>query len=440
MKEKNKDNFGISFFTKFIEMIFWFITISAAIFLNLSNQVFQGPQKLSYLFLFLSAVIIILLVRGIRLVKTNSRKIVFASSLSASVLLPLLLLDTAAGKMVIFYYLPTVIAILLTSLVMMDVKIYYIFIVGLCIFFLGDAFMGTRVTPAGQLKYPLMFMGTFSLTLLIMFTYYLYAKERIIRARLNALTERLKTIDRLKSDFVTNVSHELRTPLTSIRNAAVLLKTKTGNKDAFISVTEEELLEIIVTNSDRQSRLIDTLLDLAKIEKGRLSMGRALANVGNIAMEAMKSLVIQAHKNNVELVHDVQPDLPNIYVSADQIIEVFTNLIDNAIKYNKKGGKVIVHVKVAEGCIESVVEDTGIGILAENVDKLFEKFKRFNDDIENKDRKKGTGLGLVIAKEIVQMHGGKISVESKIGEGTKVRFTLPAGLRKKDQELLKNEE
>ncbi|MDD5237139.1 MAG: HAMP domain-containing sensor histidine kinase, partial [Candidatus Omnitrophica bacterium] len=181
-------------------------------------------------------------------------------------------------------------------------------------------------------------------------------------------------------------------------------------------------------------------LDLAKIEKGKLSMGRSLVNIGNIALDVMKSLSIQAQKNNIELVSDIDTaSLPNIYASPDQIAEVFTNLIDNAIKYNKKGGRVTVCVKIVEGAIESTVEDTGIGIAPGNIGKLFEKFKRLqNDDIET--RKKGTGLGLVIAKEIIQMHGGKISVESVFGTGTKFKFVLPGGLRKRDQDLLKNEE
>ncbi|MCM8771280.1 MAG: HAMP domain-containing histidine kinase, partial [Candidatus Omnitrophica bacterium] len=340
--------------------------------------------------------------------------------------------------LITFYYLPTIISIFLTTLVMVDIQIHYIFIVGLCMFFLGDVFLDINITPAGQLKYPLMFMGTFSLALLIMFTYYLYARERVIRQRLSALTERLKTLDRLKSDFVTNVSHELRTPLTSIRNAAVLLKNKTDNKQTEIAVSEGELLDIIITNTDRQSRLIDTLLDLAKIEKGRLSMGRALVDIGKIAEEVMRSLTMQATKKEVELVRDIQENLPKIWASADQIAEVYTNLIDNAIKYNKKGGKVIVHIRVAENALESVIEDTGVGIAPENVKRLFQKFKRFDESqLENKT--KGTGLGLVIAKEIIEMHGGKISVESKLGEGTKFKFTLPGGLRKKDEELLKSE-
>jgi signal transduction histidine kinase len=433
--EKDKDIFpGIP--NKAIETIFWLMAISIAIFLNLSPQIFKKTNPI-FIIILITPFLIIILSRIWRLVQSEAKRIISLLIFSLIVLIPLLLITTKAAELVMFYYLPAVIAISMALLVVMDPRIYVIILVGLCVFFLGEAFFGISITVEGELKYPIMFLRIFSLTFLTIFIYYLYTKETSMRKKLDALIDKLKTLDRVKSDFVANVSHELRTPLTSIKNAAILLEKKISGHEKEISVSDEELLNIIISNVDRQSRLIGELLDLAKIEKGKLSMTRSSVDIGKVAEEALKSIAIQATTKNIKIIADIQQNLPKIYASEDRIAEVYTNLLDNAIKYNKENGKVILQIRSIGDKIESIVEDTGIGISPENLGKLFDRFRQLEDALKHKN--KGVGLGLVITKEIIELHGGRIWVESKLGVGSKFIFTLPRGLREEDQRLFKNE-
>lgn len=335
-----------------------------------------------------------------------------------------------------FFYLPALIALSMAFIIILDPRIYEIVLVGLSIFFLGEAFFGIYVVTGEGLKYPIAFLRVYSLTLLAIFVYYLYNKETIIRKRLDELNKRLEELGKLKSNLVVNVSHELRTPLTSIKNAAFLLKKKKNGQEEGTSISDEELLDIVITNANRQSKLIDDFLDLAKIEKGKPSSARSLVDIGKIAQEVIKSLGTQVASKNIEVIVDIQPDLPKIYVSEGQIVEVYVNLLDNSIKYNKVNGKIILQISVDDSNVKSILEDTGRGILPEDLDKLFSKFGSFGDVWG--DRKKGIGLGLAITKEIIELHGGKIWVESKSGAGSKFIFTLPIGLRKEDRGLSEN--
>jgi signal transduction histidine kinase len=333
-----------------------------------------------------------------------------------------------------FYYLPAVVALSMSFLVILKPQIYVIILVGLCIFFLGETFFGIHITSGGRVQYPTVILSvylTFTFSLLAMFTYYLYNKETLIRRRLNMLNEQLRELDRLKSDFVANVSHELRTPLTSIKNAVVLLEKKIGKQETEIPVSLNELLDIIISNVDRQCHLIDGLLDLVRIEKGGKNISRSLVDIAKIAEGVLRSMKMQASTKNIEITSDIQKNLAKIYASEQKIDEVYTNLLDNAIKYTKEGGKIKLQIRLVGSEIESSVEDTGVGIAPENLGSLFDKFKRFQETWKYEN--KGAGLGLVITKEIIELHGGKIWVESKLGAGSKFTFTLPLGLRQSDQ-------
>ena len=304
-------------------------------------------------------------------------------------------------------------------------------LIAVCAFFLGEAFWRIQIGAGKKMIFPAAFLRVYSMSLVAMFSYYLYSREARERAELKVLNERLKALDNMKSEFIANVSHELRTPLTSIKNACSVLKKLSDNKAAVSDVSVSDLLNIIDSNTDRQARLINDLLDLSRIEKGRAYSPRLLIDIGAVAQEAVASLDIQAKAKALKLELKIQPGLSKIYASGDQMLEVYTNLIDNAIKYTKSGGSILVEVANENDGIKSVISDTGIGIKDEEIDKLFDRFKRLESILQHKT--KGTGLGLAIAKEIIDSHGGAISVQSSYGKGSKFIFTIPAGLRKHDK-------
>jgi len=427
MKKQKASSYLTS--VRLLELVFWILIIATAIFLNLSSHTLirYNPVLLVVLF---SSFLILIFSRVWNSATSSTQKNTYMMILTMVALLPVLLVTTTFAKDVFPFYFPALISLAMASLVVLEPRIHVVFLVSLCLFFLGDAYFGIQTLGAG-FKYPMQFVRVFSLTLLTIFTYYFYTKEIFLQRKLTTLNERLSVLDRLKSEFMANVSHELRTPLTSIKNAAVLLKKKIDNQEAGISISDEELLNIILSNTNRQASLIDRLLDLSKLEKGKSAVPRTLVNIENILKDVVKSLAMQAPAKNITIVSDIEEGLPNIWASEHQITQVYTNLLDNAIKYNKINGKVIVHIRTVGNNIESIIEDTGIGISPENIGRLFEKFMQLEDSIEY--RKKGVGLGLVISKEIIELHRGTIRVESELGVGTKFIFTLPRGLRESDK-------
>jgi signal transduction histidine kinase len=238
-------------------------------------------------------------------------------------------------------------------------------------------------------------------------------------------------LDDMKSKFVANVSHELRTPLTSIKNACSILKKFNNSKDAVTEVSVSDLLNIIDSNVDRQVRLVNDLLDLSKIEKGKIQLSRSLMNIEGVAREVIASLDILAKAKGIHLELKAQPGLFEIYASRDQMLEVFTNLIDNAIKYTPGGGSILVEIENEDNGIKIIVSDTGIGMEHDEMEKIFDRFKRLEAIFGHKT--KGTGLGLAITKEIIDSHGGCIWVESQVAKGSKFILTLPIGLRGVDK-------
>ncbi|MBU1726824.1 MAG: HAMP domain-containing histidine kinase [Candidatus Omnitrophica bacterium] len=428
MKKLKKGHFN--FPVKPLETIFWLAIISVTFYLNLSPQVFK-KNNTSYIIIFVSIFLIFILHKIYTLIKLKDKKSLYLSLFSLVIVLPFLMIAANASKVAVNYYFPALVSVSMAMLLILDSRMHVIIIILLCLFFLGEAFFGIYVSTSGGVKMPMTFFRMYSLTLLAIFTYYLYSKENVIRREVDILNERLKEFDTLKSDFLANVSHELRTPLTSIRNAVFLLKSnkdKTGGK---VTLADDELMRIIISNVDRQSHLIDEVLDLAKIERGAFQMPRSLVSIKEVVDEVLKSLSIEASEKSIRIIADIDPHLPKIYGSDDQLAEVYTNLLHNAIKYNHENGKVYVHIKLSGNYIESVVRDTGIGISHEDVKKLFDRFKRL--EAQDVGQREGVGLGLVIVKEIIELHGGKIWVESKIKEGSKFVFTLPLDLRIMDR-------
>ena len=257
---------------------------------------------------------------------------------------------------------------------------------------------------------------------------------------LERANERLKELDRTKSAFLSSVSHELRTPLTSVLGFAKLI-----HKDfvkSFIPLVQEdrklkkkaerisEDLSIIIKEGERLTRLINDVLDLAKIESGRIEWKDETFNLKELLRDAVNSVSGQfAQKPEVELRLELPQNLPDIHADRDRIQQVFINLLNNAAKFTEKG-YVKVWAETKEDKVLVAVEDTGCGIPKEDLNKVFDKFHQVIHGDTLRDKPKGTGLGLAICKQIVEHYGGKIWVESELGKGSTFFVELPVEKKK----------
>jgi PAS domain S-box-containing protein len=238
---------------------------------------------------------------------------------------------------------------------------------------------------------------------------------------LNDIT-RQKEVEKIKADFVANVSHELRTPLVAVgQSISMMLDASAGD----ISDTQKQFLTIADRNVKRLSLLINDLLDLAKLEAHRMQLKRQLADLGQVIDESVQSVNAWAKTKAVVIEKQVAAGLPLISIDQNRIIQVLINLIGNAIKFTPRDGRITVRCAPEQDgtIIEVRVMDTGVGIPPEDLVKIFDKFyqtrERPSSDIS------GTGIGLTIVKEIVELHGGKVWAESEHGNGASFIFTLP---------------
>lgn len=236
-----------------------------------------------------------------------------------------------------------------------------------------------------------------------------------------------KEIEQLKSDFLNAVNHELRTPLTSIREIISIIA-----EGAVGPVNEKQIkcLKTAISDSDRLGRIVNDLLDLSKIESGKIHIKRSPVAISRIVTKVMESFEQLAKTNKIELKGNFPDSLPSVFADPDKIIQVLTNLIGNAMKFTPPGGNVTVTCNVSpvpgdadKKYMEISVSDTGLGISAEDQKKLFKKFSQLESGFNHKSG--GTGLGLVISKEIVERHGGRIWIESELYKGAAFLFTIP---------------
>jgi PAS domain S-box-containing protein len=237
-----------------------------------------------------------------------------------------------------------------------------------------------------------------------------------------------KQIEQMKSDFVANVSHEIRSPLAPMKDALGIVLDGTAGE---LNEQQKRFLAILDTNMHRLGRLIDDLLDLSKIQAGRLELKKEKVDTIRLLEEVAASMRFLAEKKNIELSFDFPEDLPQTYCDRDRIIQVMLNLITNAIKFTPEGGQVSVKVSEYQSVkekdvIQVAVSDSGPGMSAEETDTLFDRFKQ----LSHPEAIKGTGLGLALSKAIIQMHGGRIWVESQVGKGSTFKFTLPVNTDK----------
>jgi signal transduction histidine kinase/HAMP domain-containing protein len=241
------------------------------------------------------------------------------------------------------------------------------------------------------------------------------------RHQLEVANQRLKELDKLKSDFVSNVSHELRTPLTAVE---VLIDNMLDGITGALNNQQSRYISGIKESADRLARLIDDLLDLSVIEAGRIDLRLTPVPLANLVYTVIDSLRPMAEEKRIGLeAHDI--DAKSIaWADRDKITQVLTNLISNAIKFTPAGGEIKVAVD-SDGLewLKTSVSDTGPGVPPEHAANIFDEFYQLRQPGEKKIG--GVGLGLAISKKLVEMHGGKIWVRSELGKGSSFFFTLP---------------
>jgi len=250
-----------------------------------------------------------------------------------------------------------------------------------------------------------------------------YAMERKrIESELKGAYIKLKELDQLKSDFLSTVSHELKTPIAILREGISLCLDGVVGE---INEAQDKLLSDTLSSVDRLNRLVTDLLDISKIEAGKITLRKEMTNLTKLAEKCINSYQLQAEKKNLEIEHCFPRKKFRIYCDPDKVTQIFNNLLSNAIRYSKDNGKITVEISDQNDMVKCRVTDTGIGIEKNNIHKLFSKFEQFKR-IDGPGYK-GTGLGLAIAKGLVDMHGGKIWAESEINKGTTFCFTLKKG-------------
>lgn len=227
----------------------------------------------------------------------------------------------------------------------------------------------------------------------------------------------LRRLEAVRRDFVANVSHELRTPLTSIAGYA---ETVLGEEPD--AETRKRFLTVILTNARRMHDLVEDLLDLARVESGAWVPATEEVSLAPVVEAAWSPFAERATAGDLSFTADVPSDLV-IRADPDAVRQILTNLYDNAVRHTPPGGRIAVSARIKDHQVEITVADTGVGIPAEHLPRVFERFYRV--DPGRSRRQGGTGLGLSIVRHLVQAHGGTVSLESAVGRGTTVRIVLP---------------
>jgi signal transduction histidine kinase len=247
--------------------------------------------------------------------------------------------------------------------------------------------------------------------------------------------EKLEKLNQIKNEFISIVSHELRTPITAIKGfVKVVLDGEAGN----LNVQQKKFLKIADQSVDRLINLITELLDISRIESGKLRVRPEKIDAYDLVLNVLKSISPAAFGKDLKIDMDVPEGLPLVLADSERLFQVFDNLIINSIKFTPSGGKITIFAKEQDDFILFGVKDTGIGISEKDIKKIFEKFYRvdttFNKAIA------GAGLGLSIIKSIIEIHGGQIWVESAPQKGSTFKFTIPKAREGLDAEVINSED
>jgi len=248
-------------------------------------------------------------------------------------------------------------------------------------------------------------------------------KSRELEAATNELrgaNQRLQELDRLKDDFISTVTHELRTPLTSIRAFSEILNDNPRLEEG----ERTKFLGIIVKESERLTRLINQVLDLAKIESGAAEWHSSEIDMREVLEDAITAVSQLFRERKIDLTVELPQKVPGIVADRDRLMQVMLNLLSNAAKFSERApGKVTVALAQQSGFLRVEVSDNGIGISAVDQEVIFEKFRQVGDVLTGKPQ--GSGLGLHISRRIVEHFGGRMWVRSRPGEGACFSFNLP---------------
>ncbi len=241
-----------------------------------------------------------------------------------------------------------------------------------------------------------------------------------LSAAFNRMCERLGELERMKADFFSSMSHELRTPLTSIKEGTGLLLDGVGGET---TDKQRKLLTILAEESNRLIGVVNSLLDLSKMEAGMLNYQFETVNLDPLIRRAVAEIAPLVEAKQIKVETAIDGPLPPAKLDPERMLQVLRNLIGNAVKFTPKGGQVTVAASPVDGKLQVSVQDSGPGITAENLTAIFEKFQQGNH--KGAHTRPGTGLGLAIAKNIITSHGGEIWAESQFGQGSKFFFVLP---------------
>ncbi len=227
----------------------------------------------------------------------------------------------------------------------------------------------------------------------------------------------------MQVDFVSMASHELRTPLTSIIGYLNVLIDE--GKDKF-DPEQKDFLNKILTGAQQLSNLVSNLLNVSKVERGAISINIQSLDWNKVLTQAVDENKVQASQKNITLeLVDINSSLPKVQADNIRIMEVLNNLISNAVNYTQQGGSIKVSAKLQGQEVITAIQDTGKGIPPEAISHLFTKFYRVSNAQDVSSNSKGTGLGLYLSKSIIELHHGKIWVQSQVGKGSTFYFTLP---------------
>ena len=259
----------------------------------------------------------------------------------------------------------------------------------------------------------------------VIYSHRLEQKSRELEAataELRAANERLKELDRLKDDFLSTVTHELRTPLTSIRAFSEIL-----NQDPDVDLAQRrKFLGIITKETERLTRIINQVLDLAKIEAGRAEWSEAPVDMREMIGDTVSAMSQLFQEKNIRVETRLPEKVTPVKADVDRIIQVMLNLLSNAVKFcDPSDGRIEITLTEDERGLRVDVRDNGPGIAPGDEQKIFDKFVQAGDTLTNKPQ--GSGLGLYISRHIVEHHGGRLWVQSRPGEGACFSFTLPLG-------------
>jgi signal transduction histidine kinase len=246
-------------------------------------------------------------------------------------------------------------------------------------------------------------------------------EKAIIIEELEKANERLRELNKMKDEFVSIVSHDLRSPLTNI-----LLFSDMCLMRNFGELTEKqkEAVQSIQKATQHLTKLINNLLDLAKIEAGKIELHKFKGKIGDAVRESINAMQFNAHEKKIDIRLNLPEAEPEINADWLKIFQVMNNLIGNAIKFTHEGGSVTINVIYSQDGAEVSVADTGQGIAEDDIPLIFDKYKQVKSKATKGE--KGFGLGLAIAKNLIDLHDGRIWVESALGKGTAFYFTIPA--------------